>query len=85
MAESGELSFYAESDSDSFLTGSVHYSTDNSDYDGASERSISPESEVAPYRFEPEYSELPPISSSSEVDPIESDGLSPDRVGNADW
>ena len=79
MAESGELSFYAESDSDSFLTGSVHYSTDSSDYDGASDR-------VAPYRFEPEYSELPPIySSSSEVDPIESDGLSPDRVGNADW
>ena len=51
MAEIGELSFYAESDSDSFLTGSVHYSTDNSDYDGISDRSISPESEVAPYHF----------------------------------
>ena len=65
MAESGELSFYAESDSDLFLTGSVHYSTDNSNYDGVSDRSISPESEVVPYRFEPKYSELSPISSSS--------------------
>ena len=85
MAESGELGFYAESNTDSFLTGSVHYSTDNSDYDGVSDRLIFPESKVAPYRFEPEYSELPPISSSSEVDPIESNDLNPDRVGNVDW
>ena len=85
MAESGELSFYAKSDADSFLTGSIHYSTDNSDYDGFYDRSILPESEVAPYRFEPKYSELSPIGSSSEVDPIESDGLSPDRLGNTDW
>ena len=61
MAKSEVLSFYAESDSDSFLTGSVHYSTGNSEYDGVSDRSISPESEVGLYRFEPEYSELPPI------------------------
>ena len=60
-----KLSFYVESNSDSFLTGSVHYSTDNSEYDGVSDRLILSESEVGLYRFEPKYSELPPVSSSS--------------------
>ena len=60
----------------------MHYSIDNSDYDDVSDRSVLPESEVAPYCFEPWYSELPPISLSREVDPIESDGLSPDQAGN---
>ena len=85
MAESEELSYYTESDSDSYLSGSVTYSTDSSDDDGVSDTSVSPESEVAPYRFEPEYVDSESRDLRGEVDPVESDSLSPERVGNTDW
>ena len=55
MAESGELSYYAEFDSDSFLSGSVNYYTNSGDDNGISDISVSPKSEVAPYRFELEF------------------------------
>ena len=86
MAESGELSDYAESDSDSFLSGSVNYSTDSSDDDGVSDTSVSHESEIAPYRFEPVFAaDGESIDRRGDVDRDESDGLSPDRVGNTIW
>ena len=55
MTESRELSYYAESDSDSFLSGSVNYYTDSSDDDGISDTSVLPKSEVALYCFELEF------------------------------
>ena len=82
MAESGELGSYADSDSDSFLSGSVDYSTDGSDDDSASDSSILPEFEVTPYRFEPERvvndTESEPMGDSGEEGPGVSDGRRPE-------
>ena len=89
MAESEESSCYAESDSDSFLSGSVNYSTDTSDDVSVSDTSVPTEfevaSEIAPYRFEPVISDSELMGPSGEVDTGESAGLSPERVGNNDW
>ena len=72
MAESGELSCCTESDSDSFLLGSMNYSTDNSDDDGVfSDTLVLAEFEVAlaPYRFKPEVSDSESIGLSGKVYP----------------
>ena len=58
MAESEESS-YTESDSDSFLSGSVNYSTDTSDDVSVSDTSVPVEfevaSEVVPYHLNSWY------------------------------
>ena len=53
MAESNELSCSVESDDDSFLSGSVNYSTECTDDQSISDISILAEMEVQclPYRF----------------------------------
>ena len=57
MADSNDSSCYVESDDDSFLSGSVNYSTECSDDHSISDISILAEVEVRPYRFELEVSD----------------------------
>jgi len=82
MAESSDSSSCVESDGDSILSGSVNYSTEYSDDDSISDLSISADTEVLPYRFEPEASDSESPGYSGDVDPGELDGLSSERVGN---
>ena len=62
MADSNDSSYCIESDDNSFLSGSVNYSTECSDDHSISEimnfdHSILAEMEVRPYRFKPEVSD----------------------------
>ena len=56
MADSNDSSCYVESDDDSFLSGSVNYSTECSDDHSISDISVLAEMEVRPYSFKPEVS-----------------------------
>ena len=88
MADSSDSSCYVESDDDSFLSGSVNYSTECSDDYSVSDIFISPEMGVQPYRFEPEA--VPQSDSTSESvghgeETHINDASSPERVGNNHW
>ena len=85
MAESSNSSCSVESDDDSFLSGSVNYSTESSVDLSVSDLSVSAEVEVLPYRFEPEASDNESIGHDGEVVRGELDSLNPERVGNTDW
>ena len=85
MAESSNSSCSIESDDNSFLSGSVNYSTESSVDLSLSDLSVSAEVEVVPYCFEPEGSDSESISHGGEVVRGELDSLSPEQVGNTDW
>ena len=85
MAESSNSSCSIESNDDSFLSGSMNYSTESSVDLSISDFSVSAEVEVLPYRFEPEVSDSESIGHDGEVVRGELDSLSPERVGNTDW
>ena len=84
MAESNDSSCSAESDDDSFLSGSVNYSTECTDEQSISDISVSAEMGAQPYQFEPEVSDS---ESASHDDDHRDDyySLSPERVGNNHW
>ena len=84
-AESSNSSCNIESDDDSFLFGSVNYSTKSSDDLSISNLSVSAEVEVLPYCFEPKVSDCESIGQGGKVVHGELDSLSPERVGNTDW
>jgi len=85
MAESSDSSSCVESDGNSILSGSVNYSTEYSDDDSISDLSISADTEVLPYHFEPKASDSESPGYSGDVDPGKLDGLSSERVGNINW
>ena len=85
MEESSTSSCSAESDVDSFLSGSVNYSTECSDDCSISDLSVSADVEVLPYRFEPEASDSESTGHGGKVDRGELDSLNPEWVGNIDW
>ena len=82
MADSSDSSCCVESDDDSFLSGSVNYSTEYSDDHSVSDISVSAEMEVRPYRFEPEVSDSESVDHGEEA---HTDDSSSERVGNNHW
>ena len=85
MSESSNLICNIESDSDSFLSESVNYSTESTDDLSVYNLSIPAEVEVLPYRFEPNASDSESNGHGSEVVHGKLDSLSPERVGNTVW
>ena len=85
MAEGNSSSSFSEAETDSMLSGSAYYSTEDSDTSSVASSSLPvPEepSEIRPYLFEPERS---PTSSEPE-ERVEVDGdPSVERLGNIDW
>jgi len=85
MPESSDSSSCIESDGNSILSGSVNYSTEYSNNDSISDLSISADTEMLPYCFEPEASDSESPGYSGDVDPGELDRLSSERVENINW
>ena len=85
MADSNDSSCYIESDDDSFLSGSVNYSTECSDDHNISDISVLAETEVRPYRFEPELSDSESVDHSEDARIDDTHPSSPERVGNNHW
>ena len=85
MAESNDSSCSAESDDDSFLSGSVNYSTECTNEQSISDISVSAEMGAQPYQFESELSDSE--SASQDYDDHRDDyySLNPERVGNNHW
>ena len=85
MAGGDSSSSFSEAETDSMLSGSAYYSTEDSDTSSVASLSLPvPEepAEIRPYLFEPERS---PTSSESE-ERLEVDGHpSEERLGNTDW
>ena len=82
IAESNDSSRSAESDDDSFLSGSVNYSTECTDEQSISDISVSAEMVVQPYQFEPEVSDSESASHDDDDQSNDYYSLSPERVGN---
>ena len=85
MAESKDSSCSAESDGDSFLSGSVKYSTECTDEQSISDISVSAEMGVQPYQFEPEVSDSESASHDDDDHMDNFYALSLERVGNYHW
>ena len=85
MADSNDLSCYVESDGDSFLSGSVNYSTDCSDDHSISDISVSAETEVRPYHFELEMSNSESVDHGEDAHIDDTHPSIPERVGNNHW
>ena len=85
MVEGDSSSSFSEAETDSMLSGSVYYSTEDSDTSLVASLSLpvlEEPSEIRPYLFEPERS---PTSSESE-ERVDVDGdPSEERLGNTDW
>ena len=85
MADSNDSSCYVESDDDSFLSGSVNYSTECSDDHSISDISVWAETEVRPYRFKPELSDSESVDHGEDAHIDVTHPSSPKRVGNNHW
>ena len=68
MVDSNDSNCYTESDDDSFLSGSVNYSTEHSDDHSVSDISILADIEVRPYCFEPEVSDSDSVDHDEDTD-----------------
>ena len=75
MEESSTLSCSAESDVDSFLSGSLNYSTECSNDCSISDLFVSTDVEVLPYRLEPVASDSKSTGHGGKVDRGELDSL----------
>ena len=82
MADSTDSSCCVKFDDDSFLSGSVNYSTECSDDHSVSDISISVNMKVQPYCFELEVSDSESVDHGEEA---HTDDSSSESVGNNHW
>ena len=85
MVESNDSSCSAESDDDSFLSGSVNYSTECTDEQSISDISVSAEMGAQPCQFEPEVSDSESANHDDDDHWDDFYSLNPERVGNNHW
>ena len=85
MADSNDSSCYIESDDNSFLSGSVNYSSECSDDHSIPDISVLAEMEVRPYRFELKLSDSESVDLSEDAHIGDTHPSSPERVGNNHW
>ena len=88
MAEGDSSSSFSDAETDSILSGSAYYSTEDSDASSVASLSLPVPEELAreladirPYLFEPERSS----SSESEETPEIDDRPGEERLGNTNW
>ena len=84
MAEGDSSSSFSDAETDSILSGSAYYSTEDSDASSVASLSLPVPEELAdirPYLFEPERSS----SSESEETPEVDDRPGEERLGNTNW
>ena len=82
MAEGDSSSSFSEAETDSILSGSAYYCSEDSDASSVASLSLPvPEETIQPYLFEPERSS----SSDSEEMTEVVDHPSEERLGNTDW
>ena len=85
MAESKDSSCSVESDDDSFLSGSVNYSTECTDEQSISDIFVSAEMGAQPYQLEPKVSDSESASHDDGDHRDDFYSLSPERIGNNHW
>ena len=85
MADSNDSICYVESDDNSFLSGSVNYSTECSEDHSVSDISVLAKMEVKPYLFEPEVSNSESVDHGEDADIGNTHPSSTERVGNNHW